>query len=66
MEEIAMHSSLHHPNMVAYLGWSDTPTEVHILMEFAAGGSLSGFLDGRGMAEIQMKPIARKVASALM
>lgn len=56
----------HHPNVVALLFCQETPTQVHLVMEYCNGGDLADYLQSKGkLHEDTIQWFLKQTASAL-
>ncbi|PVH95715.1 MAP/microtubule affinity-regulating kinase 4 [Periconia macrospinosa] len=59
VSEITILRSLHHPHIVALMDCQETPSRMHIIMEFCELGDLSGFIKKR--ADLENHPQTRRM-----
>ncbi len=67
LREVKLMSTLHHPNIVLFLGASVTLPNLCIVMEYLSGGNLQDFLccDPRAKNESLMRKFAVDIARAM-
>ncbi|OCK79070.1 kinase-like protein [Lepidopterella palustris CBS 459.81] len=59
LSEISILRSLHHPHIVALIDCQETPSKMHIIMEFCELGDLSAFIKKR--ADLENHPETRRM-----
>lgn len=59
VSEITILRSLHHPHIVALMDCEETPSRMHIIMEFCELGDLSGFIKKR--ADLENHPQTQRM-----
>ncbi|KAF1950720.1 kinase-like protein [Byssothecium circinans] len=59
VSEITILRSLHHPHIVALMDCQETPSRMHIIMEFCELGDLSGFIKKR--ADLENHPQTQRM-----